>query len=292
MIVSAPASSANLGPGFDCLGLAVDLPFELADEHPAGERWLAAEPTHPAAVAFVAAGGDPARRLWWRSPIPPGRGLGFSGAARVAGAYLAGRRDELDHDAARDAPSVSRPGLEGHADNAVASALGGFTVAAGEPCVVAPRARRAGAARVVAGAVDVDRRLAPGPARRRCRSRTPRSRSPGRRCGSRPSPQGDLALLREACEDRVHQPGRLAARPDAAGGPRAPARRRGGRRCVALGLGPDRRGAGRRRDRRRPRSLAAPARGRSDPPARRSPRTASHARRPLKSDLVGRELVA
>ena len=91
MHVSAPASSANLGPGFDCLGLALDLPFELLDgdeldAHGAPpDGFLAAEPTHPAAAAFVVAGGSADTGLWWRSPIPPGRGLGFSGAARVAG---------------------------------------------------------------------------------------------------------------------------------------------------------------------------------------------------------------
>jgi len=119
--VVAPASSANLGPGFDTLGLALDLPFEVIAAPAAPAGYVVAEPTHPAAEAFQAAGGT--GPLWWRSPIPPGRGLGFSGAAAVAGAFAAGVGvDETFEIAAR---------LEGHPDNAAPSAYGGVCVAAG-----------------------------------------------------------------------------------------------------------------------------------------------------------------
>src|SRR6188472_1668252 len=84
MRVTAPGSSANLGPGFDALAVAVDLRFELEVGGARPDGFHRCEPTHPAAVAYRAAGG--ARELTWHSPIPPGRGLGFSGAARVAGA--------------------------------------------------------------------------------------------------------------------------------------------------------------------------------------------------------------
>lgn len=221
MIVAAPASSANLGPGFDCLGLAVDLPFhlsdspsdELTDPASSGRGWLAAEPSHPAAAAFVAAGGDPSIALWWRSPIPPGRGLGFSGAARVAGAYLAGRRDELDHDAARDGALRVATQLEGHADNAVASALGGFTVAAGDASV--SLAAPAGLELLVwwpqrSTSTDASRRVLP--------AEVPLADAAFSIARAAlwvaAVATGDAALLREACQDRVHQPGRLGARPD------------------------------------------------------------------------------
>lgn len=216
MIVSAPASSANLGPGFDCLGLALDLPFELcSDEPPEGERWLVAESTHPAAVAFRAAGGDGDTSLWWRSPIPPGRGLGFSGASRVAGAYLAGRLDELDHDAAREGALQIATELEGHGDNATASALGGFTVAAGATSV--SMQVPAELAVVVwwperSTSTDASRRVLPEAV-----PLTDATFSIARAAlwvaaiGT-----GDTSLLRTACQDRVHQPGRLAARPDSA----------------------------------------------------------------------------
>lgn len=131
MRVTAPASSANLGPGFDVLALALDLAFVLSDEP--DDDLLAAEVTHPAAVAFRAAGGSGA--LWWRSPIPPGRGLGFSGAARVAGALLGTAvAGGVDRDRALEIAS----GLEGHPENAAASMLGGAVAASGGVAVRFP----------------------------------------------------------------------------------------------------------------------------------------------------------
>ena len=215
MIVSAPASSANLGSGFDCLGLALDLPFELCDAPSDRPDWLVAEPTHPATVAFRAAGGDPDAELRWRSPIPPGRGMGFSGAARVAGAYLGARRDGLDHDTARQGAFVLASELEGHADNAAASTLGGFTVAAGEHAL----------------SVEVPRELSvvvwwpeqstsTAASRRVLAERVPLRDAVGSIAGAAlwvaALGAGRLDLLRSACEDRLHQPTRLAARPDAA----------------------------------------------------------------------------
>jgi len=127
MKVSVPASSANLGPGFDVLGMALDVPFVLSTD-PGGARH-AAEPTHPAAVAFAKAGGK--GPLWWESPIPPGRGLGFSGAARVAGALAGFLQGGLSEEAARPPALDVAVELEGHPDNAAASMLGGITVATG-----------------------------------------------------------------------------------------------------------------------------------------------------------------
>ncbi|MDQ2679145.1 MAG: hypothetical protein M3Y51_10420, partial [Actinomycetota bacterium] len=214
VIVTAPASSANLGPGFDCLGLALDLPFGLsADEHP--EDWLAAEPTHPAAIAFVAAGGDPDAALWWRSPIPPGRGLGFSGAARVAGAYLASRRTGAAHDTARTRAFQVATELEGHPDNAAASAFGGFTVAAGT--TARSLAMPEGVSIVVwsperSTSTDASRRvLADDVVLADAAWSLARSSLWVAAVAT-----GDLSVLRVACEDRLHQPSRLAARPDAA----------------------------------------------------------------------------
>lgn len=216
MIVTAPASSANLGPGFDCLALALDLPFRLAggDEGPDG--FHRAEETHPAAVAFRAAGGDPATALWWHSPIPPGRGLGFSGAARVAGAYLAGRRDGLGHEDARRGSLVVATDLEGHADNAAASVHGGFVVAAADRVL---RLEVPGDLRVL---VWSPRRSTSTDASRR--GLPPRvdledaAFSVGRAAlWVAALATGDLSVLRDACEDRLHQDVRLAQRPDSAG---------------------------------------------------------------------------
>jgi homoserine kinase len=132
VIVRAPASSANLGSGFDAIALALDLPFELAvDEPSVPEGFLDCEPTHPAVVAFDRGGGDrSAHHLAWRSPIPPGRGLGFSGAARVAGAFAASGD--------RDVAATVAAELDGHADNAAASAHGGAVVTSGGRVVAIP----------------------------------------------------------------------------------------------------------------------------------------------------------
>ncbi len=115
-----------MGPGFDALAVAVDLPFELIVGGEQPEGFLIAEPTHPAAVAYRAAGGT--RPLTWRSPIPPGRGLGFSGAARVAGAMAGVVESGLEDAAARRRAFEIATALEGHADN-VAASVGGGVVA-------------------------------------------------------------------------------------------------------------------------------------------------------------------
>lgn len=217
MHVTAPASSANLGPGFDCLGLALDLPFELADSEPDDPGFLLAEPTHPASAAFVVAGGDADLPLWWRSPIPPGRGLGFSGAARVAGAYLALLRHGSDEVACRAGAMRVAGMLEGHPDNAAASTFGGCTVAVGERVVVVP---------VPGGLLEQLQVVIWSPARS---TSTDASRkvlpdqlpladavySIGRAAlWVAALASGELTMLRTASEDRVHQPARLGARPD------------------------------------------------------------------------------
>jgi homoserine kinase len=215
VIVSAPASSANLGSGFDCLALALAVPFELSDDAAATPDWLVAEPTHPAAVAYRAAGGDPDAELRWRSPIPPGRGMGFSGAARVAGAYLGARRDGLDHGTARQGALVLAGELEGHADNAAASAFGGFTIAAGEHAVSLP---------VPPGLSMLvwwpEQSTSTSASRKVLADRVPLRDAAGSIAGAAlwvaAMSTGDLHLLRTACQDQLHQPARLAARPDAA----------------------------------------------------------------------------
>lgn len=214
MIVSAPASSANLGPGFDCLALALDLPFRLAVDEAGADGFHLAEPTHPAAVAFVEAGGDPMHPLSWSSPIPPGRGLGYSGAARVAGAYAAGVLDGLDHAAARAGAHVVASRLERHPDNSAASAYGGFTVA------VEDRVLRLDVPEDLAvvvwspsttTATDASRRALPGRV-----TITDAASSIARAAAWVAAvATGDLDVLREACEDRIHQDVRLGARTDA-----------------------------------------------------------------------------
>lgn len=130
--VRVPASSANIGPGFDALGMALTLYFEcgiIDGELPAGSEALT--PSHPAVHAFAYAGGSGS--LWARSEIPMGRGLGFSGAARVGGVIAALRQRSNAADLLRlereNILAISTH-LEGHPDNVAASLVGGVTASA------------------------------------------------------------------------------------------------------------------------------------------------------------------
>ncbi|MEX0767370.1 MAG: hypothetical protein WD029_02755 [Microthrixaceae bacterium] len=216
MHVTAPASSANLGPGFDSLALAVELPFQLQESDDCPEDgWLVAERTHPASLAYFAAGGEPTQSLWWRSPIPPGRGLGFSGAARVAGAFLALRNSGLDTATAQQQAFVTAAALEGHPDNAAASTWGGFAVAAGERAIALPMPEGLGLLvwwPQKSTSTDLSRSvLSPTVSREAAAFSIARSALWVAAIAT-----GDLTALRVACEDQVHQSQRLADRPDSA----------------------------------------------------------------------------
>jgi homoserine kinase len=140
VIVTVPATSANMGPGFDVLGVAVDLPFIFSTgDHQ--DDLLLARGSNPVTVAYRAAGGQaPEDSLFWRSPIPPGKGLGFSGAARVAGAFAAALERGLDETEARQTAFEVASQLEGHPDNAAPSAFGGFCVSSGSHAIRVPLA--------------------------------------------------------------------------------------------------------------------------------------------------------
>lgn len=144
--VRVPASSANLGPGFDALGMALSLYLdagiidEAHPEVPSDARAL--DDHHPAHSAFRFNGGE--GRLWVRSAIPMGRGLGFSGAARVAGVVAAHVQRNGAHEnglleARRHLLHVATE-LEGHPDNVAASLVGGITASSGGEVVQLPLA--------------------------------------------------------------------------------------------------------------------------------------------------------
>jgi homoserine kinase len=140
VIVRVPASSANLGPGFDALGMALSLHLEVGLAG-AGPGRRPAEATHPAVVAFRSMGGTGS--IWVDSPIPMGRGLGFSGAARIGGLMAAlGQRcgPALRRaDVAADVLALATR-LEGHADNVAASLHGGVVATADGRAVRVPLA--------------------------------------------------------------------------------------------------------------------------------------------------------
>lgn len=132
MIARVPASSANLGPGFDTLGMALALYAEVGLGPPAHDGAQKADDHHPALVAFRRHGGE--GPLWVRSPIPNGRGMGFSGAVRVGGVVAAHAQrhgtDPAALGAARPELLALATELEGHADNVAASLYGGIVATA------------------------------------------------------------------------------------------------------------------------------------------------------------------
>jgi homoserine kinase len=141
-VVRVPASTANLGPGFDALGLALDLTADvglLDGDPPEGAR--AVDERHPADIAFRRGGGRGA--LWVRSPIPVARGLGYSGAMRVGGLVLAAAErsgSAVDVDAVAPVVLEQAVELEGHADNVAASLHGGLVATAAGRVVRVPLA--------------------------------------------------------------------------------------------------------------------------------------------------------
>jgi len=148
--VRVPATSANLGPGFDALGLALDLADEIEVEftpvvgraHPRtkvhvtgqGAGTIATDDRHLVVQAMrrtleLAGAAQPNITLKCVNRIPHGRGLGSSAAAVVAGitaaeAYLNGTADIDRHRVLALATD-----FEGHPDNAAPAIYGGATVA-------------------------------------------------------------------------------------------------------------------------------------------------------------------
>lgn len=142
--VSVPATSANLGPGFDSLGLALDLRDELEGEvlaeglevevHGAGAEQVPRDERHLVVramrVAFEVLGVEPpGLRLTCRNVVPHARGLGSSSAAIVGGLALARALVTDGHELLDDQGLVAlATRMEGHPDNVAPAALGGFVI--------------------------------------------------------------------------------------------------------------------------------------------------------------------
>jgi homoserine kinase len=124
---SAPASAANLGPGFDVLAIALDLRCEV--EVIAADEWTVTSDgrrVDEEIASFVrSVAGDAPKDIYIRSAIPSARGLGSSAAVRVATAAATAvlERGEFDHDAVLEIVAAA----EGHPDNAAAAVHGGLT---------------------------------------------------------------------------------------------------------------------------------------------------------------------
>ena len=117
--VRAPATSANIGPGFDVAGVALDLWNELE----VGDGDEPADEEHLGVRAFSLYASTAGRTFTFTSRIPRERGLGSSASVvalgLVAGALAAGEEPTADELLARGLP------LEGHADNLAAALAGG-----------------------------------------------------------------------------------------------------------------------------------------------------------------------
>jgi len=126
--VRVPASSANLGPGFDCFAAALDLWLELrVSESDAfavsSDLPLPTDRSNLVVRAFERIHSSEGLHFEISSEIPLSGGLGSSAAAVVAGLLAAARLAEVEVDVLRFAT-----GVEGHPDNAAAALRGGIVV--------------------------------------------------------------------------------------------------------------------------------------------------------------------
>jgi homoserine kinase len=209
--VRVPASSANLGPGFDVLAAAVSLYLELEVEE-AGEfsvecddPRLPADERNLCVKAFADLHGVDGIAFRIRSQIPLAAGLGSSGAAIVAALLAADHmyelalpREELFERAAR---------IEGHPDNVAASMYGGFVICAGpDVSVIEPPAGLEAVAVVPGDPVSTEA------AREALPAEIPLSDATFNLARvsllSLGLARHDLALIARGLEDRIHQPRR------------------------------------------------------------------------------------
>ena len=213
--VRAPASSANLGPGFDTLALAVDryvsVEVEPADTlrvHTEGEgAGLFDDASHLAARVVAEVLGHDRFSVTVRSQIPVARGLGSSAALAAAAAAAAGSDD----------PFAIAAAYDGHPENAAASVFGGLVAATsvdGDPVQAA--LPLADDLEVVA--IVPDRNLATPEARGVLPDRLTLEEAVFNlgRMGLLVAGLADPAALRPAAtEDRIHQAARTVLFPEA-----------------------------------------------------------------------------
>jgi homoserine kinase len=201
-VVRVPASSANLGSAFDAVALALDMCLEVT----AGEDDHAPE-THPAVRAFRHAGG--VGPIAVRVRFPGGRGLGFSGAARVGGLVAACAQQDGSLRESRSAILRAAGELEGHFDNVAASLFGGVVAVAGGRAVRVPLPRD------LAVVIWIPDRETPTPSARRLLPDQVPFEDAAFNIGRAALlvaalAAGDVSALRTATEDRLHQDRRLA----------------------------------------------------------------------------------
>lgn len=254
--VRVPATTANLGPGFDCLGLALDLWNETtislrdsgvqvevlgegAERLPQNEHNLVVQAVKS---VYAATGASLPAGLHVRclNHIPTGSGLGSSAAATLAG--LVGANVLLKNPLDADELLRLGAGMEGHLDNLAAAYYGGLVL-------VAPPGQDGGEA--VVRRVDVpsmqvavavpEVRITTDEARRALPGQVPLADvvfNLGRALlVVEAFRHGDLDLLGKVMEDRLHQPYRLGLIPGAEAALRA-AHAAGANAAALSGAGP------------------------------------------------------
>jgi homoserine kinase len=211
----APASSANLGPGFDTLAVALDCyvsvevePADTLAVRTEGEGvGLFDDASHLAARVVAEVLGHDRFAVTVRSQIPLARGLGSSAALAAAAAAAAGAEDPFAVAASHD----------GHPENAAASAFGGLVAATsvgGRPTY----ARLPLSDALAFVAVVPDRNLATPAARAvlpETVSRVDAVFNLGRMALLIAGLGDPAALIPGATEDRIHQPAHTALFPEA-----------------------------------------------------------------------------
>jgi homoserine kinase len=211
----APASSANLGPGFDALAVALDLYVSVDIEdapalrvHSEGEgAGLIDDASHLAARVAAQVLGHDHFAVTVRSQIPVARGLGSSAALAAAAAAAAGAED----------PFAVAASYDGHPENAAASVFGGLVAAGtvGAGPVHAPLPLSGDLAFVV---IIPERDLATPEARGVLPETLPLTDVVFNlgRMGLLVAGLADPdVLVPEAMDDRIHQPARTALFPEA-----------------------------------------------------------------------------
>ena len=222
MKVRVPATAANLGPGYDCLGMSLDIwneltvergPFRVeirgegADQLPRDETNLI---VRSVAAAFEAVG-KPLPELAYacQNVIPLTRGLGSSSAAIVSGLAAGARLSGADAKLDKAALMGMAADMEGHPDNAAPATLGGCRVGVhdGERWI-ADRIRMPDGMNAVLFIPDVEGSTAA--ARAVLPDEVPRADAifnVGRAALLvNALASGNLGMLRRATEDRLHQP--------------------------------------------------------------------------------------
>jgi homoserine kinase len=232
--VEVPATIANLGAGFDCLGLAVDLrlrvsieaisldagapPVELAIEGE-GVGELPADPSNRLVVALESGlaklGFGRRDAVGWRiamsNPIPLERGLGSSAAATAAGLVAAWALADRPPEVATVLQLATE--IEGHPDNVAAALLGGLVASIGlEDRVEAVRLDPPAGVLLVAWIPE--RRLRTSEMRRVLPDAVPRADALANLARVAVGVAGLAAsrtdVLRLLTEDRLHEPYRAA----------------------------------------------------------------------------------